>query len=245
MANVTVITSGTNGIGRAIALKILSESDDEDRIIINYGHDDAAVKIMLEDIDEKDKKKLTFFKADMSEYEGMESFSSEIRKLTDHVDWLVLNTGVSTYMPFDEYTYDVWEKIMRTNVNIPAFFTREMKPLMAENGNIVFMGSHAGQEPYSSSLIYSTTKAAVMFMSKSLVKYFEDRSVSVNAVAPGFIQTRWQKNRSEESYERINKKIAKHRFGEPSEVAELVYSILTNDYLNGSIYNVHGGYNYF
>lgn len=200
---------------------------------------------MSDSLNDEDKKKVIFIKADMSRYEEMERLSKEIMSITDHVDWLILNTGVSTYAPFDDYTYDMWEKIMRTNVNVPVFFVREMKKIMAENGNIIFMGSHAGQEPYSSSLVYSTTKAAVMFMAKSLVKYFEDKSICVNAIAPGFIETRWQASRSRESYDRINKKIAKHRFGSPNEVAELAYSILNNDYLNGSIYNVHGGYNYF
>ena len=84
-----------------------------------------------------------------------------------------------------------------------------------------------------------------MFMARDLVKVFDEQKVSVNAIAPGFIETRWQDNRSDESRDRINRKIAAHRFGTPEEVAELCYTVLSNDYLNGSIYDVHGGYDYF
>ena len=78
-----------------------------------------------------------------------------------------------------------------------------------------------------------------------LVKVLNDKRVAVNSIAPGFIETRWQDGRSNESYERINKKIAAHRFGTPEEVASLCYEILNNDYLSGSCYDVHGGYDYF
>lgn len=82
-------------------------------------------------------------------------------------------------------------------------------------------------------------------MARSLVKFFDEAQVRVNAIAPGFIETRWQENRSDESRDRINRKIAAHRFGEPEEVADLCYHVLTNEYLNGSIYDIHGGYDYF
>ena len=70
----------------------------------------------------------------------------------------------------------------------------------------------------SSSLVYGVTKSAIHFLTKSLVKELEPKQIRVNAIAPGFIETSWHKNRTPESYERINRKIALHRFGEISEV---------------------------
>ena len=245
MSNITVLTSGTSGIGRAIAEKIISEAAKGDKLIINYGHNDKAAEEMKKNFPEDKRDIVDFIKADMSDYDEMLKLAETIKDNYDHIDWLVLNTGISTYLPFDEYTYELWDKIMRTNVNIPALFVKELKPMMAENGNILFMGSHAGQVPYSSSIVYGVSKAAVMFLARDLVKVFDEQRVSVNAIAPGFIETRWQDNRSDESRDRINRKIAAHRFGTPEEVAELCYTVLSNDYLNGSIYDVHGGYDYF
>lgn len=243
MGNVTVITGGTSGIGKAIVNKIQSCSDKDDKVIVVYGHsEDNAKKLVAES---EKPEQIILIKADMSEYSAINGVVEQIKEHTDHIDWLVLNTGIGTYVSFDEYTCELWDKVMRTNVNVPAMFVKELKPIMAENGNILFMGSHAGQAPYSSSVVYSVSKAAVHFLAKSLVKCFDDKRVSVNAVAPGFIETRWQDDRSDESRERINRKIAAHRFGTAEEVAELSYSILNNDYLNGSIYDVHGGYDYF
>lgn len=246
MSKTTVLTAGTSGIGKSIAQTILANStDDNDLLIVNYGHNDEAAKKMSEELDETSRKKIRFIKADMSSYDGMLGFVAEVLKLTDKIDWLILNTGIGTYAPFDEYTFELWTKVMDTNVNIPAFLVKELKSHFNKGGKIVFMGSHSGNVSYSSSIVYGVSKAAVHFMAKSLQKVFDGQDVSINAIAPGFIETPWQKDRTQESYDRINKKIALHRFGESAEVAKLCYDVLTNDYINGAVIDIHGGYNYF
>lgn len=244
MSNVTLVTSGTSGIGKAIVQKIVAEALADDVVIVNYGHNDEAAQALEQELSER-KCNLKLIKADLSDYDEMLEFAKKVKSEVNHIDWCVLNTGIGTYLPFEDYTIDVWRKVMDTNVTIPAFLVKELKDIFAENSNLVFMGSHAGQVPYSSSVVYSVSKAAVMFLAKSLVKVLNDKRVAVNSIAPGFIETRWQEGRSSESYDRINKKIAAHRFGEPEEVAELCYSILNNDYLSGSCYDIHGGYDYF
>ena len=172
-------------------------------------------------------------------------FAGEIRKQAGHVDWLINNVGISTYAKYEDYTFEEWTKIVNTNLSIPVFLVKELRPIMTEGGSILFTGSYAGQQAYSSSLVYGVTKAAIHFLTKSLVKEFEPKGIKVNAIAPGFIQTPWHENRTPQSYERINRKIALHRFGEVSEVADMAYAILTNGYMNGSIVDIHGGYDYF
>ena len=98
---------------------------------------------------------------------------------------------------------------------------------------------------YSSSLVYGVTKAAIHFLTKSLVKEFEPKGITVNAIAPGFIETPWHSARTQESYDRINRKIALHRFGTVEEVADMAYAVLSNGYMNGSVVDIHGGYDYF
>lgn len=246
MSITTVLTSGTAGIGKEILLKVLKESKDEfDKIFLNYGHNDKAAQDLLNSISEESRKKIVLVKADMSSYEGIDILYEAIEKSGRSIDWLILNTGIGSYKKFEEYDISLWEKIMRTNLNVPLFLIKKLKHKMNNNGSVVLMGSHAGQVPYSSSLVYSVSKAAVLFMSKALVKVFEEQQVRVNAIAPGFIETNWQIDRSEESRIRINNKIALHRFGKPEEVAELCFHILSNNYLNGSIFEIHGGYDYF
>ena len=149
------------------------------------------------------------------------------------------------YAKYEDYTFNEWTKIVNTNLSVPVFLVKELRPIMSEGGSILFTGSYAGQQAYSSSLVYGVTKSAIHFLTKSLVKELEPKQIRVNAIAPGFIETSWHKNRTPESYERINRKIALHRFGEISEVADMAYEVLKNGYMNGSVVDIHGGYDYF
>ncbi len=245
MSRVTVITGGTSGIGRGIVEKILANSEQDDLIFATYAHNAYKANDFWDSLKPEDQEKLIIMKADMSSYDDMMNFVKEVKEKAGHVDWLISNAGISTYDKFQDYTFEEWNNIVNTNLSIPVFMIKEFMPVMTEGGRVLFMGSYAGQQAYSSSLVYGVTKAAIHFLTKSLVKEFEPKGITVNAIAPGFIQTPWHENRTPESYERINRKIALHRFGEIKDVADMAYSILTNNYMNGSIVDIHGGYDYF
>ncbi|HIZ21349.1 MAG TPA: SDR family oxidoreductase [Candidatus Blautia faecigallinarum] len=242
---VSVVTGGTSGIGRGIAEKILKHSSEGDLVFVNYAHNEERAKAFADSLPAPLKTRVELVKADMSSYEDMMRFVQVIKDRAGSVDWLVCNAGISTYAKYEDYTFEEWTKIVNTNLSIPVFMVKELRPVMNEGGKLLFMGSYAGRQAYSSSLVYGVTKAAVHFLTKSLVKEFEPKGITVNAIAPGFIQTTWHENRSQESYDRINKKIALHRFGDVKDVADLAYCILTNGYMNGSIVDIHGGYDYF
>lgn len=245
MGKVSVITGGTSGIGRAIAEKIIAGSAKGDLIIVSYGSNGKRAEEFRESLPEELRERVMTVRSDMSSYEDMLKLVQTVREQAGCVDWLVSNAGVSTYARYEDYTFEEWTRIVNTNLSVPVFLIKELRPMMRKGGRILLTGSHAGNQAYSSSLVYGVTKAAVHFLAKSLVKEFEPLGVTVNAVAPGFIRTAWHEGRSQESYERINKKIALHRFGEAEEVADLAYAILTNGYMNGSVVDIHGGYDYF
>ena len=229
MSKVTIITGGTSGIGRGIAEKILENSASDDILYVSYGHNTEQAEEFLHAQTEEKQKKIRLLQADMSSYDEMMKFVSRVKEEASHVDWLVNNVGISTYAKYEDYTFDEWTKIVNTNLSVPVFLVKELRPIMSEGGSILFTGSYAGQQAYS----------------KSLVKELEPKQIRVNAIAPGFIETSWHKNRTPESYERINRKIALHRFGEISEVADMAYEVLKNGYMNGSVVDIHGGYDYF
>ena len=245
MGKVTVITGGTSGIGRGIAEKILAESAAEDRVFVTYGHNEDKAQAFLENLPLEKRSQVILMKADMSSYEDMMDFVAELKDQADHIDWLVSNAGVSTYAKYEDYTFEEWTRIVNTNLSVPVFMVKELRPMMSEGGSILFTGSYAGQQAYSSSLVYGVTKAAIHFLAKSLVKEFEPKGITVNAIAPGFIETPWHSARTQESYHRINKKIALHRFGTVEEVADMAFAVLGNGYMNGSVVDIHGGYDFF
>ena len=245
MGKVTVITGGTSGIGRGIAEKILAESAAEDRVFVTYGHNEDKAQAFLENLPLEKRSQVILMKADMSSYEDMMDFVAELKDQADHIDWLVSNAGVSTYANYEDYTFEELTRIVNTNLSVPVFMVKELRPMMSEGGSILFTGSYAGQQAYSSSLVYGVTKAAIHFLAKSLVKEFEPKGITVNAIAPGFIETPWHSARTQESYDRINKKIALHRFGTVEEVADMAFAVLGNGYMNGSVVDIHGGYDFF
>ena len=245
MGKVTVITGGTSGIGRGIAEKILAESAAEDRVFVTYGHNEDKAQAFLENLPLEKRSQVILMKADMSSYEDMMDFVAELKDQADHIDWLVSNAGVSTYAKYEDYTFEEWTRIVNTNLSVPVFMVKELRPMMSEGGSILFTGSYAGQQADSSSLVYGVTKAAIHFLAKSLVKEFEPKGITVNAIAPGFIETPWHSARTQESYDRINKKIALHRFGTVEEVADMAFAVLGNGYMNGSVVDIHGGYDFF
>ena len=245
MGKVTVITGGTSGIGRGIAEKILAESAAEDRVFVTYGHNEDKAQAFLENLPLEKRSQVILMKADMSSYEDMLDFVAELKDQADHIDWLVSNAGVSTYAKYEDYTFEEWTRIVNTNLSVPVFMVKELRPMMSEGGSILFTGSYAGQQAYSSSLVYGVTKAAIHFLAKSLVKEFEPKGITVNAIAPGFIETPWHSARTQESYDRIKKKIALHRFGTVEEVADMAFAVLGNGYMNGSVVDIHGGYDFF
>ena len=226
MGKVTVITGGTSGIGRGIAEKILKESAAQDRIFVTYGHDEKKAFDFQESLPEEKRSQVILMKADMSSYDEMMTFVGELKKYKD-------------------YSFEEWTKIVNTNLSVPVFMVKELRPMIVEGGSVLFTGSYAGQQAYSSSLVYGVTKAAIHFLTKSLVKEFEPKGITVNAIAPGFIETPWHSARTQESYDRINRKIALHRFGTVEEVADMAFAVLSNGYMNGSIVDIHGGYDYF
>ena len=240
MGKITVITGGTSGIGRGIAEKILAESAKEDRIFVTYGHDEKKAAVFRDSLPEEKKSQVILMKADMSSYDEMMAFVEELKKRADHIDWLVSN-----YAKYEDYSFEEWTRIVNTNLSVPVFMVKELRPMMVEGGSVLFTGSYAGQQAYSSSLVYGVTKAAIHFLTKSLVKEFEPKGITVNAIAPGFIETPWHSARTQESYDRINRKIALHRFGTVEEVADMAYAVLSNGYMNGSVVDIHGGYDYF
>jgi len=241
-----LITGGTDGIGKAIAIKILRHSQSvEDRVIVNYGHNEEKAKAFLNGLSDEDRSKVILIKADLSSETGLNAFVEAVLDAVPAIDHIVSNIGIGEYAKFDDYTMEMWNRVITTNLTIPTFLIQKLKSHMRNGGSILFVGSYAGVSPYSSSLVYSISKAGVVYLAKALVKEFDSQSVRVNAIAPGFIETAWQSNRSAESYERINKKIALHRFGTPEEVADMAYQVLMNTYMNGTVVEIHGGYNYF
>ena len=114
---------------------------------------------------------------------------------------------------------------------------------MSEGGSILFTGSYAGQQAYSSSLVYGVTKSAIHFLTKSLVKELEPKQIRVNAIACGAIDTDMNAFLSEDERASLIEEIPAGRLGTPAEVGSLVQSLCSDSgYLTGQVIQLDGGW---
>lgn len=242
MQKVALITGSTKGIGLAIAQQLLAQKC---RVILNYANDDHEAARVGELLASSfGQESFAILKADLSTYSGLCSFVDEVGVLTQSLDYLILNAAITDKTPFNKMEYGNWQKVMNTNLSIPFFLIQKMAPQIQKNGRIIFIGAILGKFPHATSISYGISKAAVHFMAQSLVKEFAFDNITVNVVAPGFVDTPWQKNKSMEHRQSIESKIALHRFATSEEVAQMVLSVIKNDYINGAVIPLDGGYCY-
>ena len=235
-----VVTGGTKGIGFSIVEMLLRE---EYEVIFTYGHDDASAEDCRNRL-ASFKGKYEIFKVDQSDKYQVSEFAKQIYQYGT-IDCVVLNAGTTfrnnTLKEIDDKQ---WERVMTVNVNSPFYLIRDLYDAIAPNSRIVFIASELGIKPHSMSLAYGVTKSAVIALTKNLVKYFDGTGTTVNAIAPGFIDTEWQQEKPVEIRNSICDKTALHRFGTPAEVANAVRFCINNAFLNGSVIELTGGYCY-
>lgn len=241
MMKYACITGGTKGIGKASALALLERGYS---VIVLYASDNEAADAMLSECEGRFAGQLHTLQARLSDIPAVEPVARAIEKLVPRLDVLLLNAGITNRRSPLEITPDEWMEVMNTNLNIPLFLLQRLLPLIPAGGSVLFTGSTMALSPHSLSLAYGVSKAAVHAMVQNLVKFLSPMDIRVNAVAPGFIDTEWQKTKPDEIRNRIAQKIALKRFGTPEEVAQAFLFLIENPYANGEVLSLNGGYDY-
>lgn len=228
-----IVTGGTKGIGLAIVKMLLGEGY---AVTATYAHDEEAaqscaalgVETLLARQDDK---------------ASMRAFALRMKE-RGTIDCLVLNAGGTLRKGLAETSDEEWERVMQVNVNAPVFLLRDLLPVIPPCSRIVFIGSEMALYPHGTSLAYGVAKSAVHALARNLVKTFEATGTTVNVVAPGFVETEWQKEKPQAVRDNICRKTALGRFATVEEVADAVRFCLNNAFVNGSVIEVSGGYCY-
>jgi 3-oxoacyl-[acyl-carrier protein] reductase len=238
---VAIVTGASRGIGAAIAKKL---SKNGATVIVNYcGSAEAAKKVEKEITDCGGKA--VAVKCDVSNYEECKNFIDGIYKEYGQIDILVNNAGVTRdglLMGMSEEDFDT---VINTNLkgvfNCMRFVSRYM--IKKKKGSIVNISSVSGVIGNPGQVNYSASKAGVIGITKSAAKELAPRSIRVNAVAPGFVESDMTDKLSDEVKEKAKKVISLGRFGKAEEIANVV-SFLAGDessYLTGQVLKVDGG----
>ncbi|MDB8902780.1 SDR family NAD(P)-dependent oxidoreductase [Parabacteroides merdae] len=183
-------------------------------------------------------------KTDQVKCEDVYAFINYVKSKTDHLGCIHCNAGMSIRKSFTEYEDKDWDAIMKVAVNSHYIMICEFYLIILAVSRILFTGSQIGIQPHGMVLAYGVTKSAVHALCKNLIKEFEGTGTTVNAVVLGFVGTPCQKKKLEEIKQNIYKKTALYRFASIDEIVDAFRFCIDNPFVNGSLIEVNGGYNY-
>ena len=233
-----LITGASRGIGRAIAEKFASEGFN---IIINYNKSKLEdVEKLKEYLENKYNIKVLCLKCDVSQEEEVKKLFSDIKKWCEKLDCIVNNAGIANDMPLDEKTSFDFLDVLKVNL-LGTFLICKYGYKLIDEGSIINMSSNNAYGGYIESVDYDASKAGVIALTHDFAKYLSPK-IRVNCLCPGWIDTDMNKNMFEEFREKEKNKILLKKFGEAKDIAEAVYFLATNQYINNAIIKVDGGY---
>jgi len=235
---VALVTGGGTGIGRAIALGLAESGAD---VAINYSRSREDAEATAGAVRELGRRALAI-KADVSQDRDVREMVRRVAGDWGRLDILVNNAGTTKFVDhknLDGLDEEVWDRILAVNVKGMFFCCRAAANVMTE-GRIINIGSVAGLRGHGSSIAYAASKGAVHTMTLSLARALAPK-ITVNAIAPGLIETRWHLGREGENA-RTSERLPAKRIGHPEDIAHIAVAIATSTtFLTGQIIAVDGG----
>jgi len=241
-SRVVVITGGSRGIGRAVALRFAQENPRI--VIIHYDPDTVAAEETLGVLRQMGVEAESH-RLDVSSKSEVEALFKDLLARLQSVDVLVNNAGITRDALLMRMSEEEWDTVIRVNLKSVFNCTQAVVRTMVKQrgGRIVNISSVAGQIGNPGQANYAASKAGIMGFTKTLAREVAGRGITVNAVAPGFIRTEMTEVLSDKVKEYFLQLVPMGRAGEPEEVAEAVYWLCSGaaNYVTGQVIHVNGG----
>ena len=234
-----LITGAGRGIGKTIALK-LAESG-ADIVLADMSPQVAEVRVVVESLG----RKCLTFEADVTDLEAIETMVKKIIEELGSIHILINNAGITQDNLFMRMKPEQWSKVIDVNLNGVFNVTKAViRPMVKQRtGKIINISSVVGFSGNPGQVNYSSTKSALVGFTKSLAREVGARGVTVNAVAPGFIDTAMTQALNESQQEAILQQIPLGRMGDANDIANAVAFLASEEasYITGTILHVNGG----
>jgi len=238
---IALVTGASRGIGRAIALALGQAGA---HVVINYKGNQAAAEETLGLLRASDANgELRVF--DIADESQVETAVKQIVEAHKNIDILVNNAGVTSDSLLMRMKASEWDQVIGTNLKGTMLCTKVVSRQMIKQraGRIVNLSSVVGQMGNTGQSLYAASKAGIIGFTKAMARELASRAITVNAVAPGFIDTEMTASLSEKLREEFLRSIPLGRFGTCQEVADMVLFLAGpgTDYVTGQVFNVNGG----
>lgn len=236
-----IITGATGGIGKAIVERFAMEKAD---VVINYSSNHEAAKALEKLVTDHGGRALSI-QADVSDHEETKILVERTLEWTGRIDVLVNNAGITRDQLMLRMKEEDFDRVMDINLkgawNMCKHVTRPM--FKQKHGRIINITSVIGLMGNAGQANYAASKAGMVGLTKSLAREYAKKQVTVNAVAPGFIETEMTNDLDPELKKTYLSSIPMNRGGEPGEVAELVHylSSAKAGYITGETVSINGG----
>lgn len=238
---VALVTGASRGIGRAIALELARQGAD---VAINYAGNEAAARDVADEIAKLGRRALVV-KANVADADEVETMVKQTIDEMGKLDILVNNAGITRdnlLMRMKEAEFDEVIAINLKGVfNCTKAVTRPM--MKARGGRIINISSVVGVMGNAGQANYVAAKAGVIGMTKSVARELASRGITVNAVAPGFIETDMTSVLGEDTRESLLGQIPLARLGKPEDIANMVAFVASEkaEYITGQVFHIDGG----
>ena len=236
MSRVALVTGGTRGIGKAICIAL---KDARYHVAANYGSSDERAKAFSEET------AIPAYKWDVSDFDACADGVARVIADLGPIEILVNNAGITDDSTMHRMGRDQWQSVIDTNLGSCFNMCRSVIEAMRERrfGRIVNIGSINGQAGQYGQVNYAAAKSGIHGFTKALAQEGAARNVTVNAIAPGYVDTDMVRSVPAEVLEKIVARIPAGRLGEASDIARGILFLVADeaDFITGSTISINGG----